>query len=322
MKRNETRILVLSLLASSCLSAQPDGNTAAQVKQSSSLQRTVRRKNTKEQTRDLKIQIEQIAQKSGGRVGVAAMVLETGETVSLNANERFPMQSVYKLPIAMAVLSQVDSGKIKLDQKVRIEKGDILKASVVLSSEKYPSGAEQTVEELLRSMVSESDNTASDALLKLAGGSSAVMSYLNTLGVKEIVVANYEKELHADWKAQYNNYATPAAAVELLLALQERRGLSEPSQALLLRFLVESPTGRQRLKGLIPAGTVVAHKTGTSGTRNGVTAATNDIGIITLSNGRHLAVAVFVSDSSADQTTRERIIAEIAHAAWKNWSEK
>jgi beta-lactamase class A len=80
--------------------------------------------------------------------------------------------------------------------------------------------------------------------------------------------------------------------------------------------MAESTPGAKRLKGQLPAGTIVAHKTGTSGTQNGITAATNDIGIITLPNGKHLAIAVFVSDSPADETAREEVIAKIAKAAW------
>src|SRR2546422_9065038 len=98
--------------------------------------------------------------------------------------------------------------------------------------------------------------------------------------------------------------------------MHERQGLSESSQALLLKYLTESTLGQKRLKGLLPAGTVIAHKTGTSGTQKGITAATNDIGIITMPNGNHLAIAVFVSDSAVDEATRENVIAKIAKAAW------
>lgn len=271
---------------------------------------------------DLQNQIEQIAKSSKGRVGVAASLLETGESVSLNAKDRFPMQSVYKLPIGMALLNQVDAGKIKLDQKVRLEKDDLLKGSRALNPEKFPNGGEFSVRELLRLMVSESDNTASDALLKLAGGAEAVMSYLGGLGIKEIIVADTEREFARNNQAQYRNWAAPEAAVDLLRALHERRGLSEQSREMLLQFMIESPTGAKRLKGQLPAGAVVAHKTGTSGTAGGITAATNDIGIITLPDGRHLAVAVFVSDSTADEATREEVIAGIARAAWDFWSKK
>jgi beta-lactamase class A len=129
-----------------------------------------------------------------------------------------------------------------------------------------------------------------------------------------------EKEIGRDWETQYRNWASPEGAVALLRSLHERRGLSETSQAFLLKVLTEATTGPRRLKGLLPKDVAVAHKTGTSGTKDGMTAATNDIGIINLPNGKHLAVAVFVSDSPADEPTRERVIAEIARIAWEEWS--
>ena len=95
---------------------------------------------------NLRNQIEKIASAAKGRVGVGAVVLETGNSVSLNQNERFPMQSVYKLPIAMAVLKQVDAGKIKLDQTVRVEKSDFV--SIGQHSpirDKYPSGTSANI---------------------------------------------------------------------------------------------------------------------------------------------------------------------------------
>ena len=186
--------------------------------------------------------------------------------------------------------------------------------------DKHPKGVELSVSELLRFSISESDGTASDVLMKLAGGAEAIQTYLNDHGISEMVVANTEKEIGQDWQTQYRNWASPEAAVALLRALHERQGLSETSQTLLLKFLTESTPGPKRLKGLLPAGTIVEHKTGTSGTENGVTAATNDIGIITLPNGRHLAIAVFVADSPADEGTREDVIAKVALAVWDKWS--
>lgn len=105
-------------------------------------------------------------------------------------------------------------------------------------------------------------------------------------------------------------------AVVLLRAFHEGKGLSKSSQALLRRLMTETSTGLKRIKGLLPDGTVVAHKTGTSSTVNGVTAATNDVGLVTLPNGRHLAIAVFVSDSKANDAIREEAIAKVAKAAW------
>jgi beta-lactamase class A len=266
----------------------------------------------------LQSQLTQIASLSKGRVGVLAMLLETGETLaSLNSQDHFPMQSVYKLPIGMAVMKQVDEGKLNLDQKVRIAKEDYVgSAAHSPIRDKNPNGAELTIKELIRYALAESDGTASDVLMKIAGGNEAVQSYVTNLPVTDLIVLNTEKELSEEGTAQYRNYASPVSAVALLRALFERRGLSESSQALIVKYLNESTPGAKRLKGLLPAATVVAHKTGTSGTTNGMTAATNDIGIITLPNGKHLAIAVFVSDSPADEATREGTIAKIARAIY------
>ena len=266
-------------------------------------------------------QISRIASAAKGKVGVAAVVLETGETVSLNPHDHFPMQSMYKLPISMAVIKQADAGKIKLEQKVRVTKDDFIgrnQHSPIRDGN--PNGVELTVTELVRFAISESDGTASDVLMKLAGGPKAVQAYLSEVKITDMIVLNTEKELGQDRQVQYRNWASPEAAVSLLRALHERQGLSQSSQELLLKYLTESTPGAKRLKGLLPAGTVVAHKTGTSGTQNGITAATNDIGIITLPNGKHLAIAVFVSDSPADEATREGVIAKIARAVWEKSS--
>jgi beta-lactamase class A len=269
----------------------------------------------------LQKQLEQIASAAKGKVGVSAVVLETEETVSLNPHDHFPMQSVYKLPIGMAVMKQVDSGKIRLEQKVSVAKSDFVRQGQHSPiRDKNPNGAEISVSELLRFAIGESDGTASDVLMKLAGGSGAVQAYLNELKITDMVVLNTEKEIGQDWQTQYRNWSSPEAAVTLLRALHERQGLFESSQALLLKLMIESTPGQKRLKGLLPAGTIVAHKTGTSGTQNGVTAATNDIGIITLPNGKHLAIAVFVSDSPADEATREGVIAKIARAVWEKFA--
>ena len=118
---------------------------------------------------------------------------------------------------------------------------------------------------------------------------------------------------------QYRNWAQPEAIVRLLRTFYERRGLLAQSRALLMQLMTEVNTGPHRIKGNLPAGTIVAHKTGTSGTSKGLARATNDVGLITLPDGRHLAVAVFVSDSKATEEVREGAIAEIARAAY-DWA--
>ncbi|MFL6227853.1 MAG: class A beta-lactamase, subclass A2 [Pyrinomonadaceae bacterium] len=311
-----TYIILLTSFTTACSGATntQKNSPAANVAESQAARNESRR-------RELEAELGRIAAEAKGRVGVAVRVLETGEEVGLAAREHFPMQSVYKLPIAMAVLRRVDRGEVKLEQKVKVEKSDFVRLGQYSPiRDKNPKGAELSVAELLRYAVSESDGTASDVLMNLAGGPQAVMAFLKEIKVSDINVVNTEKEIGRDWQTQYENWATPAAAVELLAAVNERRGLSAESQSLLLKLLVNSIRGEKRLKGQLPAGTIVAHKTGTGGTREGVNSATNDIGIITLPDGRHAAIAVFVSDSKADEAAREAVIAKVAKAVWDNWS--
>lgn len=264
--------------------------------------------------------IKQIADNAQGKVGVAALVLETGESFGLNENEHFPMQSVYKFPIAMAVLKQIEQGNLKLEQKIRIEKSDLVPKQLRSPiRDRYPQGTELSLSDILKYSVSDSDGTACDVLLKAVGGANVVTKYLREIGVKDIIVATTEKEMAQDESVQYQNWTSPKATNDLLRLLHEGRVLSESNRALLLRWMTETPTGLKRIKGLLPDGTVVAHKTGTSGTFDGLTRTTNDVGLVTLPDGKHLAISVFVSDSKADEQTREEVIAKITRAVWDEY---
>lgn len=273
--------------------------------------------------RSLKKQIEQIARVTQGPVGVSIMLLETGEATSYNGNQKFPMQSVYKFPIAMAVLHQIDLGNLRLEQKISFDKSDFVSEwqhSPI--RRKYPDGGELSLKELIQFAASESDGSACDILLRVLGGPKQVTQYLRNLGVKGVVVETTEKAMGLDETAQYRNWSKPNAMVELLDILhQGKKGLSPSSRDLLLELMTKTTTGPKRIKGLLPAETIVAHKTGTSRTVGGLTRATNDVGLVSLPNGKHFAIAVFVSDTKADDQTREEVIAKIARVAWDCYSE-
>jgi beta-lactamase class A len=258
-----------------------------------------------------------------GKVGAVAVLLETGETAELLGDSRFPMQSVYKFPIAMAVLQRVDAGAFTLDQEIHVRKSDLVPPDFHSPiRDLHPSGDfELPLRDILRFAVSESDGTASDVLLRLLGGAPQVTAYLKSFGVKEIIVANTENEMAQAHDVQYRNWATPRAAVQLLRLFYDGRGLSAASRTLLVQWMTETQTGPKRLKGMLPPGTVVVRKTGTSGTSNGVISATNDIGLISLPDGRHVAIAVFVSDAKAPQSATEAVIAHIAKATWDHWNQ-
>ncbi len=119
------------------------------------------------------------------------------------------------------------------------------------------------------------------------------------------------------WEVQFRNWCTPNAMATLLRLFLDGRVLAPASNELLMQFLTATTTGPHRIKGLLPTGTIVAHKTGTSDTNEkGITAATNDVGIITLPDGRHLILVVYIRDSRADEKSREGVIARIAATVW------
>ncbi len=280
---------------------------------------------------ELEKQIARIAEAAKGKVGVAAVVLETGQAATLNPEDHFPMQSVYKLPIAMAVLEQFRIEDRSLDELVGVTKDDMVRPGQRSPlRDKNPNGGDFTIRELIRLALVESDGSASDILIRVAGGPDAVQSYLTQIGIADIKVANTEKEIGKDWDTQYRNWATPAAAAELLkwlnASVNAENGSDSSDSGIgnelteIINFMTDSTPGAHRLKGNLPKGTVVPHKTGTSGTQNGITAATNDIGIIKMPDGKHVAIAVFVSDSPTDEKTREAVIARIAKAVWDRWS--
>lgn len=269
----------------------------------------------------LKTRIIEIAKQSKGIVGVSILNIETRDTLNYNGNARLVMHSVMKFPIAMTVLNQVDKGKYKLDQKMKVGKGDMHPNTWSPMRDKYPNGSEITLNELLSYMVSQSDNNACDFLLKKLGGTQTVLNYLYSLGIKGINIVASEGDMAKAWEVQYTNWCKPADVAHLLDLFYSGKVLSKSSNDFLYKIMTETTTGPKRLKGLLPADAIVAHKTGTSGTNDeGLTPATNDVGIITLPNGKHMAIAVFVCNSKADEATRDSVIAQIAKAAWDGYS--
>jgi beta-lactamase class A len=268
----------------------------------------------------------ELAKTSGGRVGIAVQAVEGGDVHELNGNERFPMQSVYKLPIAMAVLDQIEQKTLTLTQKITLRASDM--AGVDFHSplrDRYPKGGvDVSLRDLIRAAIVDSDGIASDLLFRVAGGASRITAYLRGIGIRDMDVVTTEREMFTDTtrQTQYRNACTPRAAIALLRAIDAGRGVSPAARELLLHDLTESVPGAKRLKGNLPPGTPVAHKTGTDATVGGLTRATNDIGIITLPDGRRLTIAVFVRDSTADLAARERTIAAAARLAFDAWMTK
>ncbi|MCO5332400.1 MAG: class A beta-lactamase, subclass A2 [Pyrinomonadaceae bacterium] len=273
---------------------------------------------------ELKQQIKQIVAGKNATVGVSIVGPDGEERVSLNGGKRFPMQSVFKFHIGVFMLSEIDKGKFSLDQKIEIKKENLLPGLYSPIREKYPEGVTLTIGEILEYTVSQSDNVGCDVLLRLLGGPQAVEKFFMKNGFKNVSIKINEEVMQNDWDRQFENWTTPKAATKVLEAFYFNRTglLSQKSYDFIWRVMRETSTGKNRLKGQLPAGTVVAHKTGWSGTNKttGITAAVNDIGVVFLPNGEHFFISVFVTDSRENDDANEKIIADIAKAAWDHFS--
>lgn len=264
----------------------------------------------------LRQQIRAIAADAHGKVSVACALPGSALNCDVNPHSHPPMQSVFKLPLAVTVLHQVEQGTLSLDQPVRFLSSDRIPHAYSPLQDQYPNAnVDISLRELLRLTVSLSDNVAADILLRLAGGPQAVDTYIAALGITGFHLEDGEDVLHRDVSAQYRNWFEPAGAVQFLRRISDASPLTPEHTALLLAWMTPAvPT--KRLEGDLPSGVRAAHKSGTSDVDNGVAHATNDIGLIALPDGRRLAIAVFVTDSTADQSTREKVIARIARAAY------
>ena len=276
------------------------------------------------QKADLKSQIESITKQIDGVKGVAIMDLQSKERTILNAEHKFPMLSSFKFPTAMAVLDQVDKGKLSLTQKYHLTKEDVQLKTHSPLRDKYPAGnVDLTIADLLTNMVSLSDNIACDILFKLAGGTKPVQDYVHSLGVKDIAIVANEEQMGQDWNVQYTNWCKPGAMLQLLDIFYKGKNLSKTSHDFLSKIMIDGPTGLNRIKGQLPKDAVVAHKTGTSGTNDkGVMAAVNDVGIVKMPNGKSFAIVLFISNSTADLKATELVMAQVSKAAYDHYAAK
>lgn len=276
------------------------------------------------QTNHFRQKIQEIVSSSNGEIGIAVMGLEDREQYIFREDQKFPMQSVFKFPLAMAVLDQVDKGKLSLDQKIHISKEDLAPKTWSPVKVKFPEGnIDLTLAELLSYTVSQSDNITCDILFKMVGGTAQVDKYLKGIGVKGIAIVATEEQMSKHWDVQFTNWCQPPAMLQILDTFYQGKKLSKSSNAFLWKIMTETATGPNQIKGLLPKDISVAHKTGSSGTNDkGITAATNDVGVITLPNGKHLAIVLFLTNSPDPKEKRDEILARVAKVSFDYYSSK
>ena len=276
-----------------------------------------------------------------GLLGIAVLDPQSGTEWHVNADRAYPMMSVFKAPLAAAVLARVDRGDIALEQTVTLTRAEVTAGSAVPSIGAHFRGDSMTftVRQLLTAAVSESDNTAADALVKLLGGPASVTAFLRAHGIErmhldldeagiarifdnlgpsgqppagETPAAEAQRLQHGyqTFLADPRNRSTPEAAVVFLRKLW-RKELLSPNSTRYLLGLMEAQTVPNRLRAGLPIDIKLADKCGTSSTIDGRTAAFNDIGILTAPDGRSMIVAAFLTDSPATQVERDALFVDL-----------
>jgi beta-lactamase class A len=252
---------------------------------------------------------------SGAVVGVSVLHLESGRAISHRGNERFQMASVFKVPVAIAVLDAVEKGRLRLDQDVEILESD--REEVGPINDTWKPGMRVTVAYMVDVMLVDSDNTAADKLIALLGGPAVAEKALTARGVSGIRISLDEKGLGVAMKEDLaalergeQNGATPDAMAALLVRLFKGELLAAPSTNRILDAMRRCATGGRRLRAGLPKGTEVRDKTGT------LRSCSNDSGIVSLPDGTHLVVAVFTRGGTG-AAQRDAAIASVARVAWE-----
>jgi len=296
-------------------------------------------------------EIARLSKPAQGVVGVGAIHPETGREVYMNKGVGFPMASTYKVPIAAKLFSLVDAGKVKLDDLITVEAGDLRLGSGTLTNLFDDPGYKLSVLNLIKLMLIISDNSATDICMRTAGGAAAITQHMKDIGIQglrvdrptlgiindffgfkdidiegRITIAEIMKRIKdipqeeqekmaKVYEEKFNkdprDTTTPEAMALLLKKIWQREILSEASSQKMLDIMKRCETGTERIRGMLPPGTVAYDKTGTIG------GTLNDAGIIELPDGAGtVVVAVYIKESKAENAARANVIAQISRAVY------
>lgn len=255
--------------------------------------------------------VASVANAQQGRIGVAALDLSSGRPVSVLGDQPFPMASTSKVAIVATFLEGVDQGKWSLTDQFPLM---IPVRSAKFSGPKAPvqRGAMMSAGALINLAISRSSNPATDALLAVVGGPTAVNGWIRRAGISGMridrdiaTLVRDDGEFDPARTVDVRDSTTPAAMIRLLTGLHRGQWLSASSRSVLMRAMERTVTGKRRIPGMMPAGVSVAHKTGTLHNTS------SDVGFITTPDGRVMAVAIYVTGQGG-KPNRDARIASIA----------
>lgn len=249
-----------------------------------------------------------------------ALEIETGNALSMLGDTAMPMQSTYKFPLALAVLQRCEREQLSLETPVSVFPSDLIEDTwSPMRDSLGTKGYTLPIKALLYFVTATSDNIACDVLFRFCGGPAAVDSFLAAKGFPAIEIRNTEVELHENWRRQYQNTTSPQMMSLLLQAFFQQKILNRAHTDFLYQLMKGNKTGDARLRAGLPPGTEVADKTGTCYPKDGP-GTVNDVGIITLPNGNHLAMSVYITNARVGIDTAQAAIASVAKAVYRHYT--
>jgi beta-lactamase class A len=243
---------------------------------------------------------------AAGRLGVAVLDTADGRLQGHRLDERFPLCSTFKWLAAALVLHRVDAGQEQLDRRIRFGPEAMVPYAPVTS--KHMGGEGMTLAELCEAAITLSDNPAGNLLLQSFGGPEALTRHARTLGDTMTRLDRWEPELNEATPGDPRDTTTPRAMATALRATMLGEALSAPSREQLVRWMQATQTNGKRLRADLPTGWRMGSKTGT-----GARGTTNDVGVFWPPGRAPVVVAVYLTETSADEATRNAAIARVAH---------
>jgi beta-lactamase class A len=245
-----------------------------------------------------KSSLKQIRKRIGGRLGVHALDSQSGKRLGIDEGSRYAMASTFKLPLAAALLWQVDRGAFSLEHLLPISTKNVLQNSPAVEA-KLAAGADaMSIRELCAAVVTGSDNAAANILLGALGGPPTLTAFFRTLGDEITRLDRFEMELNSNIPGDLRDTTTPRAMVDSLLRIFTQDILSLSSRALLIDWLGAARTGLERVRAGLPKAWQVGDKTGT-----GANGAVNDLVLAYPPGRRPILIAVYMSESKLPTQT-------------------
>lgn len=267
----------------------------------------------------LKDLLADIAGKYPGEIGIA-VITDDGDTIAVNNEVKYPLMSVFKLHQAIALCDMLEKQGGALDSIVMINISDLNAETWSPMLKDYTEDViEIPISELLRYTLMQSDNNASNYMFENLCAVEETDSFIATLIPRDgFKLTVSEADMWSDHKRSYENRTSPLSAAMLINGLFADSTICNVSRNFICNTLRECQTGKDRIAAplLGETGVTVAHKTGSGFKDNGILVAHNDVGYITLTDGRSYSLAVFVKDYHGDEAQAAEVIAEISAAVY------